>query len=158
MSKLSSSHAYSCQRVWHKQGSSTVPLSTGCLSDNHSPAALLLGWVFWGGWWLTMAMKGCIWGLSLSCFAWKPACWKPLGKLAFKNSFIVSVIFLLPSKCVAKPCSVTPQKCIFLYESFFECTSIPLLHLQWETMKITLYRDTRCDAEAGHTLQQRDGG
>lgn len=43
-----SSYACSRHHAWNMYGSSTVPLSAGCLSNSHSSAVLLLVWVFMG--------------------------------------------------------------------------------------------------------------
>lgn len=57
-------------------------------------------------------------GPSLCCFAWKPVQWKALGQLAFKNSFIVSVVFFLPNNCVCKWCPMTSQNPVQLHSEW----------------------------------------
>ena len=47
--------------------------------------------------------------------------WNALGQLTFKYSFIVSVIFLLPNKCVCKWCPMTPRNPVQLHS---ECSHV----------------------------------
>lgn len=75
-------------------------------------------------------------GPSLCGFVWKPVQWKALGQLAFKNSCIVSVIFLLPNKCVCKWCPMTSQNPVQLHS---ECS-----HVAWVDKHLASHLNASC--------------